>query len=338
MRIVHGLKKLFHVNPSAFGCDITDHSIRVAELKRVGSTLTLKSFGFHVLPEGTVVNGELRDAPGLAQHLRQALTELKGEKLRTPYVIASLPDPQCFLRIVQLPKLSSEEVPQALMAEIEANIPLALSDVYYAWDIANPATDKDHLDIMVAAAPKALVDQYVSAFVEAGFKPMAFEIDALATVRSVISQQAAGESRPLLLIDIAYNRATFLIYANGMVRFTASVPHNAKADSDVNTKVFAQTLALQARSYMDFFATHATHTHLPFADVRRAVICGDDFYGSDLAAVLTVALGIPVELANPWVNILTPPLREVPLLPYKESLGYTAALGLALRAHQEFST
>lgn len=46
-------------------------------------------------------------------------------------------------------------------------------------------------------------------------------------------------------------------------------------------------------------------------------------------------LKVPVELGNPWINILPKPLKEVPELPYEKSLGYTTALGLALRGTRE---
>jgi len=36
-------------------------------------------------------------------------------------------------------------------------------------------------------------------------------------------------------------------------------------------------------------------------------------------------------LANPWVNILPEGQRETPELLFEKSLGYTTALGLALR-------
>ncbi|MDP3963904.1 MAG: pilus assembly protein PilM [bacterium] len=336
MRLLNGIKKLLHARSTAFGCDISDHSIRFAALGQEGDHLTLKSFGMHMLPEGVIVNGEVRDAMGLVQHLREASAALKGQRLHTPFVVASLPDPQCFLRIVQLPKISDEEIPKALMAEIEANIPLSLSDVYYEWESAPAAGDQDHLDVLVAVAPKVLVDQYVLAYDAAGLKPVAFEVDALSAARSTIPFQDHHE-RPLMLIDVAFHRATFLIFANGMVRFTASIPLKAVNATEAEIKELVKLLAAQVRPYMEFFSTHATHTHLPFTEIQQILISGDDFHGSSLATGLSVALGIPVQLANPWVNILKPPLQEVPMLPYKESLGYATVLGLALRAHHEFS-
>ena len=50
-----------------------------------------------------------------------------------------------------------------------------------------------------------------------------------------------------------------------------------------------------------------------------------------LSGFVSSELKIPVELVNPWMNILPESLKEVPGLSFKESLGYTTVLGLALR-------
>jgi len=135
MSVVGAFKKIFHVTPTAFGCEISDHSIRLAYLKPEQGSLTLASYAVEPLPPHAVENGEIRDEAKVLEALQRALNGAKGEKIRTKYVVASLPDPQCFIRIVQLPKLSREEIARALPLEIEANIPLQLADVYYDWEI-----------------------------------------------------------------------------------------------------------------------------------------------------------------------------------------------------------
>lgn len=50
-----------------------------------------------------------------------------------------------------------------------------------------------------------------------------------------------------------------------------------------------------------------------------------------LTDFLSTGFKINIELANPWINILPAPLKEIPGLPFKDSLGFTTVLGLALR-------
>ena len=60
-------------------------------------------------------------------------------------------------------------------------------------------------------------------------------------------------------------------------------------------------------------------------------MCGRGANLKGLLDFISLKLKIPVELGNPWINILPKQLKEVPGLPFAQSLGYATALGLALR-------
>ncbi len=335
MKILSHLEKLFKVRPLVFGCDVSDHSIRLAHLREERGSLTLAGFASVPLSEGAVVNGTIIDMPKTLGALQEALKTAKGEGIRTKYVMASLPEPQSFIRIVQLPKMAYGEIVQAIIWEIEANIPLPLAEVYYDWEVAGQSTE-DHLDILVAAAPKVLVDSYVALFGQADLKPIGLEIDALSAARSIIPAKAGEETT--LIIDVAYHRTTFIIHAASLVRFTASVPIAGKDIMSASLRTTAKTLAGYIRQYIDFFQTHSAHAHVSRVEVKQVLACGDAAQTPGFISALAQEAGLPVALANPWVNILRPPLREVPMLSYKDSLGYTTVLGLALRGHQEFTS
>ncbi len=65
--------------------------------------------------------------------------------------------------------------------------------------------------------------------------------------------------------------------------------------------------------------------------VQKIWLSGGGASLKGLAGFLSSEFKIPVELGNPWINILPEPLKEVPQLPFEESLKYTTALGLGLR-------
>ena len=92
-------------------------------------------------------------------------------------------------------------------------------------------------------------------------------------------------------------------------------------------------LTEQIKKCLDFYLTHTSHEHLlpEMKDVKKIFISGGGANLKGLADFLSSGLGIPVALGNPWINILPEPLKEVPELPFEESLKYTTALGLALR-------
>ena len=93
----------------------------------------------------------------------------------------------------------------------------------------------------------------------------------------------------------------------------------------------------QIKRYLSYYQTHASHEHLPpnGKGVSKIFLCGGGANLKRLTDFLSTELKIPVELGNPWINILPEPLKEVPELPFEKSLSYTTALGLALRELKE---
>ena len=65
--------------------------------------------------------------------------------------------------------------------------------------------------------------------------------------------------------------------------------------------------------------------------MTKILLCGGGANLKGLSELLALELKIPVEIANPWVNILSEDQKETSELPFEKSLGYAVALGLALR-------
>jgi Tfp pilus assembly PilM family ATPase len=93
----------------------------------------------------------------------------------------------------------------------------------------------------------------------------------------------------------------------------------------------------QIKRCVSYYHTHGTHEHLGSngKKLEKIILCGKGANLEGLADFLSASLKIPVEIGNPWINILPEPLKEVPELSFKDSLGYTTALGLALRGIRE---
>lgn len=65
--------------------------------------------------------------------------------------------------------------------------------------------------------------------------------------------------------------------------------------------------------------------------IEKILLSGRGSNLKGLADFLSANFNSSVELANPWINILPAPLREIPGLSFSDSLGFTTVLGLALR-------
>lgn len=351
---------LFKITPEPFALDLSDRSIKIVKLSRGKGGIFLENFGNFEVEEGAMEDGVITEEAKLVSALYGALGNLKGGKIGTQYAACSLPEQKTFNNVVQLPKMKEEELANAIQWEVEANVPLSLSEIYFDWQVLQRSVkSKDHFDILVSAAAKDTVDSYVRALEKVGIKPFSFEPESVAITRSIVKKGFFKD--PVLVVDFGRTRTSFVIYAGYSIRFSSSVKlsgalitqnimralgmneeeavkmkEEVGIDEKQNDVVYEAIvpaltdLKQQITQYIEFYATRAAHAHDSASKVEKILLSGGGARIRGLEKHLTVALGIPVEIANPWVNILKFPLKEIPEMPFMESVRYTTAFGLAL--------
>lgn len=360
-----------NLKPEAFGLDISDLSLKIIKLKKTKGFLTLASFGEQKLTPGTIESGEIKDEESLVKIIKESLTKVRGEKLKTKYVIASLPEEKAFLQVIQMPRMTPEELKKAVMFEAENYVPLPLEETSLDFQVVQPVYNHlDHLDVLIAALPKKTIEPYLFCFKKAGLVPLALEIESQAIARAVIKNEVT--SFPVLVIDLGATRTSFIIFSGYSLRFTSSIPVSSQKFTDAIAKslnidlVKAEELKIkyglgtrtteeggavfealipaltdlieQIKAHLRYYQTHASHEHLlpTSRGVEKIFICGGGANLKGLTDFMSMELKILVEIGNPWTNILPGKIKEVPILPYEQSLSYATALGLALRGIREF--
>ncbi len=348
------------LKPETFGLDISDLSLKVVKLKKRGKVFSLASFGEQDINHGIIKAGEIRDEAALIKAIKKVLAETKGEKIRTRYVVASLPEEKAFLQIIQLPKMPEQDLRSAVIYEAENYIPLPIEEVYLDFQIVPPVINNlDYFDILITALPRKTIDSYLNCLKKTGLIPRVLEIESLAIARALVKNEVSPF--PILLIDLGKTRANFIIFSGYSLRISSSVPIPFQTfDAIISDKLaidskkakqlkikqglenkkilevlnpFLIDLTKQIRKYLDYYQTHTSHEHLlkNGKSVKSVLLSGGGANLKGLTDFLSFEFKIPVQVGNPWVNILPEPLKKVPELSFTDSLRYTAALGLALR-------
>lgn len=353
-----------NLKPETFGLDISEFSLKIIKLKKMGKSLTLSCFGETNLKPGIIEEGEVKNEKALAKSVKKAIANAKGEPLKTKYVIADLPEEKAFFDVIKMPKMTPKELKKAVYFEAENYVPLPINEVYLDFQIIHPLCDHlDHLDVLIAALPKKTVDPYVNALKIAGLTPCAMEIESQAITQCLIKNNTAP--KPVLLIDIGLTRTSFIIFSGHTLRFTSSIPFSSQTFNkaicktlkvrlieaenlriqhgikDKRGKVFEvlipclTDLVEQIKKCVTYYQSHAKHQHLPHntKGVAKIKLCGGVANLLGLPEFLEQELKIPVARGNPWINIPTPDNKQVLKLPPKESLRYVSALGLALHSY-----
>lgn len=356
------------LEPEAFGLDISASSLKIARLRRQKKGFNLVSFGEQIIQKEVIENGEIKDENTLAAVIKEGVKRIKGERIRTKYVICSLPEEKGFIQIIQMPKIRKAELKKAVLYEAENYIPLPVEEVYLDSQIIPPVYNHlDHSDVLLVAFPKKIADSYIYCLKKAGLQPKALELESLAIARALVKNEVVPYS--LLIIDLGSIRTGLIIYSGYSLRFTTSVSISYSDFVEAIKKEFevsfskAEELQLKyglvskkaegrrvrkslipvlvdfvrhVKKYIDYYYSHAFHEHLPpdGRGIKKIILCGRGACLKGLTDFLFEELRIPVELGNPWVNINLS-LQEKPPLPQEESVKYTTALGLALRGIKE---
>ncbi len=347
--------------------DLSDLSLKIVQLKERKGKLSLASFIKERIPAGLVEGGEIKKEETLVNILKEALQKVKGEPLGGRRVICNLPEEKVFIRVIQLPPMKETEIEEAVKWEAENHIPLNIEEVYLDWQIIKPVFNHlDHLDILIAASPRPLVDSYLNVLKKSGLEPVALEPESIAVVNSLMNPH---NLKPTIIVDLGMTGTNFVIFSALAIRFTSHITISGQQlsrlimknlgvdeagatqlkikigldEAKKKGKVYRalapmiKELAKQIQDYISFYHDHATHIHGPDGAIAQVLLCGGDSLLFNLPFFLSQKLKLPVRLGDPLINVPLVKKRsrldslKGASLSKKESLSYTTAIGLALR-------
>lgn len=335
------------------GIDISDQTIKIVQISD-GSKRRLLGRDIHVLPAGLIEHGVVANQSAMEKELRAAFAACRITPSRSTAIV-SIPETQSFLRVIEVPEMTDDEVGEAIKWEIAQHIPFSIDSVYIDWQGLSKnghIASAGHREVQVGAAQKKVVDPLYSVMMNVGIDVAAFELESQAIVRSLISP-TLHEKQGVLIVDFGSTATNVIVHDIGASRFTASLQRGvtevltelAPADKmlvmeqlhtmpkeladRIAPHIAAQIdkLIVDIRGVADFYnSIDANHR------VREVILSGG---GSNLPGLDTAFLhhfdDIHIQRGNPWVNVLSDKEQlHAPLDP-QESARYTTAIGLALR-------
>src|SRR4030042_2937495 len=339
--------------PNGFGLEIEDSSLKAIMLKKEGERVKVVSCGARSLKKGIIQEGQVLDKPGLAKEINELITSTKPKPIKSKFVVFSVPEAKSFIRTIQIPKMTKAEATEAVKWETEANIPVSAENVYLDWQAIEQKEKNE--EVLVVAVPKEIIKGYYESITLAKLFPLAAEVDAIAPVRSLTSDQ---EKTPVLVADVGADITSLIISKNQVPYFTSSIPLGGKTFTkalqnglgiswekaeEMKTKYglgktnedktfgsvynpLLENLVQEVEKSLAFY----TESINPNEEVNKIILSGGGALLRDMVSFLSQRIKKEVVLGNPAVGLgvfadLAPDVM-------RDICPYATTVGLAIRA------
>lgn len=352
--------------PNAFGLDISDRSLKLIQLQasqkksKKNEEYIVETMTAIPLSPSWIEQGEIVQPEPVAQAVRQLFSSLPKNHKKSPWVIASIPDTQCFVRSITLPVGSAEEMRNSINEKIEKEIPYDPAEVYTDWyELPGSISGNrsSYTTVLIAATPKVIADSYTYLLEAANLVPLALEPAAIATARSIIEQWRTEREHAEVILDVGANATSVIIFDHGIIMVVSTIPFGTESlrtqiEKELNvatkeadrliiqcgfdvtrcegklkkfTEGQLERLAKHIQTTLTFYTSHATNPN-PIAHILLSG-GGANIFGLDQA--LSGILKIPTQKGDPWMNTTT---KKQEGFTQVSALTYATGIGLALRA------
>ena len=236
---------MFNIQPfkNIFGLDISDSDIRLAQLKKRGKDIIIASLNELPIPAGVVFDGEIKDELKLKNHIIKLVKNTVGKKINTSYVNCVLPERKTFIKLIQLPQTNTSDLNEAIKWEAAQHIPMSLEEMYLDWQIIDEdKKEEKSLKVLIAAAPKNIVDSYTHLLEEIKLTPISFETESMAIARSILGEQT-GSLSPFVIVDLGGDHTNLIIHDKNSLQFSSTLSFGGQAVTQKIAEVLKMSFA-----------------------------------------------------------------------------------------------
>ena len=338
------------------GLDIGSSSVKAVQLRRKGSGWALQAFGMQPLVPQTIVDGTIMDQTSVAESIRQLWSRLR---LKQKDVAIAIAGHSVIIKKIAVPQMTPEALAQNIRAEAEHHIPFGRDDVEIDYHVTNPSTASGQTEMLLVAAKKEVVNDYVQVVRDAGLIPQVVDVAAFASQNGFEANYPLDPRETVVLINIGAAISNINIVRSGVSLFTRDVTIGGNAyteeiqkqlgiaadeaeaykvggnqveDGVVPQEVIrvmegvSEVMAGEFQRSLDFFlATTAD------ANVTRIVLAGGSSKIASLHRAIERRSRLPLEVADAWRRVEIDPTLDRTYLS-AHSPEALIGVGLAMRA------
>ena len=204
------------------GMDIDRGAIKAVQVSGGGGGHVLQHVGYHRLPPGVVVEGEVADHDLLAAEIREFWD---SHSFAGKSVVIGVSNQKVVVRLLDFPRMEPGDLEGAIGFEAQDHIPMPLEDAVLDYLVLGPREEGSDYDrVLIVAAQREMIDRYTSALRTGGLRPVGVDVKALSLTRSILPDPFFGEEGDVLLLDVGSEITNLVITDGGRPVLTRFIP------------------------------------------------------------------------------------------------------------------
>jgi type IV pilus assembly protein PilM len=339
------------------GLDIGSSAVKAVELKSVGKGFKVTAFASEPVPPDSIVDGAIIDGTAVAEAIRRLF---ENKAFKTKEVAASLSGNAVIVKKISLPVMTESELAESIYWEAEQYIPFDIQDVnldYQILDAGRGPDSKGTMDVLLVAAKKEKIADYMGVITQAGRTAVVVDVDAFALQNAYEINYGLEPQSVVVLLNAGASAININILAGEQSVFTRDISSGGNAYTEAVQKelnlpfesaeilkkgeavdgvsfdevkpvlhAMTENVLLEIQKTFDFFKATASSDR-----IDRIVLSGGASRVDGFAQALEERFGAPVEAFDPFRKVAFEPTRLG--ITDSASIAPTAAVavGLALR-------
>jgi len=186
----------------SIGLDIGSHSIKVVSLQKRQEGDLLTAYNIKKITNGAKGAQKF-------QLVKEALDEID---LHPDTVNLSVSGPDVIARFIELPRMNKEQLNNALTFEAEKYIPFNINEVVLDSIILdNKAADSGQMSVLIAAAKRDLIDNYLHMAEELGFEINIIDVDSFAMFNAFLHGRTSPDKTGNAFVILGHSRTDVMV-------------------------------------------------------------------------------------------------------------------------------
>ncbi|CAM4395965.1 pilus assembly protein PilM [Saccharibacillus endophyticus] len=207
------------------GLTIEQTGVRFIQLKN-NKTWEIEKQAFLPLEPGTIIENQIPDAEKLRAHIRQWVEQ---EGLKGSRVALSVPPSQVIIRKMNISAVNPKQVQQLVALEVETGLHLPFEEPVYDFIpvgreklLQEDGSEEEVTRVLVFAAPRNLINEYIAILDEAGIKTDSVEVSATALAR--VAEITQGKPfADTMLVHLEHSQLDVYMFREGHPVFMRTI-------------------------------------------------------------------------------------------------------------------